>query len=79
MKKRRPDTRLCLQYDKLYVNNTAYLYNEETEEIEMLPNDIETDSPVSEHFFKGTVNEISSNLPIKKEAFSIHNGLPHKT
>ncbi|XP_023334977.1 uncharacterized protein LOC111706351 isoform X1 [Eurytemora carolleeae] len=45
VKKRRPDTRLCLQYDKLYVNNTAYLYNEETEEIEMLPNDIETDSP----------------------------------
>ena len=51
VKKRRPDTRLSLQYDKLYVNNTAYLYNEETEEIEMLPNDTETDLPVSEQIF----------------------------
>jgi hypothetical protein len=29
IKKRRPDTRLALQYDKLYVNNAAYIYNED--------------------------------------------------
>jgi hypothetical protein len=30
IKKRRPDTRLTLQYDKLYVNNAAaYIYNED--------------------------------------------------
>ena len=36
MRRRRPDTRLNLQYDRLYVNNVAYWYNEDTEEIEML-------------------------------------------
>ena len=36
MRKRRPDTRLNLQYDKLYVNNVAYVFNEDTGEIEML-------------------------------------------
>ena len=36
MRKRRPDTRLNLQYDKLYVNNVAYVFNEDTAEIEML-------------------------------------------
>ena len=36
MRKRRPETRLNLQYDKLYVNNVAYVYNEDTEEVEML-------------------------------------------
>ena len=32
----RPDTRLNLQYDKLYVNNVADVFNEDTAEIEML-------------------------------------------
>lgn len=36
VRKRRPDTRFNMQYDKLYVNNAAYVYNEETGEIEML-------------------------------------------
>ena len=36
MRKRRPETRLNLQYDKLYVNNIAYVYNEDTEEVEIL-------------------------------------------
>ena len=36
VRKRRPDTRLNLQNDKLYVNNVAYVFNEDTAEIEML-------------------------------------------
>ena len=36
MRRRRPDTRLNLQYDKLYVNNVAYWFNEDTEEIELV-------------------------------------------
>jgi len=36
VRRRRPDTRLNLQYDKLYVNNVAYCYNEDTEEIELV-------------------------------------------
>lgn len=36
VRKRRPDTRLNMHYDKLYVDNIAYVYNEETGEIEML-------------------------------------------
>ena len=36
VRKRRPETRLNLQYDKLYVNNVAYVVNDDTEEVEML-------------------------------------------
>ena len=36
VRRRRPDTRLNLQYDKLYVNNVAYWFNEDTEEIELV-------------------------------------------
>ena len=36
VRRRRPDTRLNLQYDKLYVNNVAYWYNDDTEEIELV-------------------------------------------
>ena len=36
LRRRRPDTRLNLQYDRLYVNNVAYWYNDDTEEIEMV-------------------------------------------
>ena len=34
VRRRRPDTRLNLQYDRLYVNNVAYWYNDDTEDIE---------------------------------------------
>ena len=36
MRRRRPDSRLNLQYDKLYVNNVAYWYNDDSAEIEMV-------------------------------------------
>ena len=36
VRRRRPDTRLNLQYDRLYVNNVAYWYNDDTEQIEIL-------------------------------------------
>ena len=34
--RKRPDSRLTLQYDKLHVDNAIYVYNEETDSIELL-------------------------------------------
>lgn len=34
--KKRPDSRLTLQYDKLHVDNAIYVYNEETDSIELI-------------------------------------------
>ena len=49
VRKRRPETRLNLQYDKLYVNNVAYVVNDDTEEVEMLNQpEGETDCQVRE-------------------------------
>ena len=36
VRKRRPETRLHLQYDKLYINNEAYVFNEDSNTIELL-------------------------------------------
>ena len=47
VRRRRPDTRLNLQYDKLYVNNVAYWFNEDTQEIELVtPDTGDTESQV---------------------------------
>ena len=34
--RKRPDSRLTLHYDKLHVDNAIYVYNEETDSIELL-------------------------------------------
>ena len=50
VRRRRPDTRLNLQYDKLYVNNVAYWFNEDTEEIELVnQSDGDIESQVTGH------------------------------
>ena len=36
--RKRPDSRLTLHYDKLHVDNAIYVYNEETDSIELLNN-----------------------------------------
>ena len=36
MRKKKSESRLSLHYDKLYVDNTVYVYNEESEEVEMI-------------------------------------------
>ena len=49
MRKKKSESRLSLHYDKLYVDNTVYVYNEESEEVEMIDNisDEEEDDQVS--------------------------------
>ena len=49
MRKKKSEGRLSLHYDKLYVDNTVYVYNEESEEVEMIDNisDEEEDDQVS--------------------------------
>ena len=36
VRRRRPECRLSLQYDKLYVDNAAYIYSEDSQEVELL-------------------------------------------
>ena len=36
--RKRPDSRMTLHYDKLHVDNAIYVYNEETDSIELLNN-----------------------------------------
>ena len=40
MRKKKSESRLSLHYDKLYVDNTVYVYNEESEEVEMIDHTI---------------------------------------
>ena len=49
MRRRKSESRLSLHYDKLYVDNTVYVYNEESEEVEMIDHtsDEEEDDQVS--------------------------------
>ena len=49
MRKKKSESRLSLHYDKLYVDNTVYVYNEESEEVEMIDHtsDEEADDQVS--------------------------------
>ena len=36
VRKKRPDSRLTLQYDKLYVDTAIYIFNDDTGQIELL-------------------------------------------